>query len=247
MLLSVLSALARLDIDPWQEAAKLARLPGETATQRLAALIAELPDEPSADPDPVTIAARLIALLPRPTDRNIPSRKACVRRRCSDPSSGRHVHVCDRYGIRAGLPMDRSKPSTGDAGRQRSCAGLQHRFPTTGATAECWPVTINWPGVTARSMTDDKMQPNLSEQLARTKPEQRLQPVRQRAERPPRLGGAGGPGIGRDATLPQLKDHFAEATMLFISEHGAICWTAAGPCEHHVNVRVAVWQILNQT
>lgn len=72
-------------------------------------------------------------------------------------------------------------------------------------------------------------------------------PVRQRAERPPRLGGAGGPGIGRDATLPQLKDHFAEATMLFISEHGAICWTAAGPCEHHVNVRVAVWQILNQT
>lgn len=76
MLLSVLSALARLDIDPWQEAAKLARLPGETATQRLAALIAELPDEPSADPDPVTIAARLIALLPRPTDRNIPSRKA---------------------------------------------------------------------------------------------------------------------------------------------------------------------------
>ena len=34
MPLSVLSALARLDIDPWQEADKLARLPGETATQR---------------------------------------------------------------------------------------------------------------------------------------------------------------------------------------------------------------------
>jgi hypothetical protein len=28
MLLSVLSALARLDLDPWQEAAELARLPG---------------------------------------------------------------------------------------------------------------------------------------------------------------------------------------------------------------------------
>ena len=42
MLLSVLSALARLDIDPWQEVAELAGLPGTTATQRLASLIAEL-------------------------------------------------------------------------------------------------------------------------------------------------------------------------------------------------------------
>ncbi len=44
MLLSVVSALARLDVDPWQEAAKLARLPVEAATQRLASLIATLPE-----------------------------------------------------------------------------------------------------------------------------------------------------------------------------------------------------------
>jgi len=36
MLVSVLSGLARSDVDPWQEAATLAELPGETATQRLA-------------------------------------------------------------------------------------------------------------------------------------------------------------------------------------------------------------------
>jgi hypothetical protein len=65
MLLSVLSALARLDIDPWQEAAALARLPGRTAIQRLAGLIAALPDGPSAHRDPEPIATRLIALLPR--------------------------------------------------------------------------------------------------------------------------------------------------------------------------------------
>jgi hypothetical protein len=65
MLLSVLSALARLNVDPWQEAANLARLPVKTATQQLASLIAKLPDGPSARPDPATIAARLIALLPR--------------------------------------------------------------------------------------------------------------------------------------------------------------------------------------
>ncbi len=64
MLLSVLSALARLDIDPWQEAAQLAGLPGETATRRLSSLIAALPDGASVHPDPATNAARLIALLP---------------------------------------------------------------------------------------------------------------------------------------------------------------------------------------
>jgi hypothetical protein len=63
-LLSVLSALARLDLDPWQEAAKLARLPGATATERLASLIASLPAGSGAPLDPGVIAIRLIALLP---------------------------------------------------------------------------------------------------------------------------------------------------------------------------------------
>jgi hypothetical protein len=66
MLLSVLSALARMGIDPWEEAANLAKLPRETATRTLALLIAALPGGPSAHPDPETIAPRLIALLPRP-------------------------------------------------------------------------------------------------------------------------------------------------------------------------------------
>jgi len=67
MPISVLSALARLDVDPWQEAAKLARLPGGAATERLTSLIAALPDGPSARRDPATIAARLVTLLPRET------------------------------------------------------------------------------------------------------------------------------------------------------------------------------------
>lgn len=64
MLVSVLSGLARSDVDPWQEAAKLAQLPGETATKELAELIGALPDRAAAYPDPRTIATRLIALLP---------------------------------------------------------------------------------------------------------------------------------------------------------------------------------------
>lgn len=66
MPLSVLSALARVDVDPWQEAAALARLPRGPAAQRLAALVAVLPDRPSAHRDCQLIATDLVALLPRP-------------------------------------------------------------------------------------------------------------------------------------------------------------------------------------
>jgi hypothetical protein len=65
MPLSVVSALARLDVDPWVEAEKLARLPGKASVVELASLIAALPDGPSARPDPGSTAARLVALLPR--------------------------------------------------------------------------------------------------------------------------------------------------------------------------------------
>jgi hypothetical protein len=65
MLVSVLSALARSDVDPWLEAAKLAQMPGETATQSLASLIGSLGDRDTSALDPTKIAARLIALLPR--------------------------------------------------------------------------------------------------------------------------------------------------------------------------------------
>jgi hypothetical protein len=64
-LLSVLSALARLDIDPWQEAATLARMSQDKAVCRMAALIETLPGEPSAHMNAKTVATRLVALLPR--------------------------------------------------------------------------------------------------------------------------------------------------------------------------------------
>jgi hypothetical protein len=65
MVLSVLSALARLGVDPWREATELARMPRAAANQRLTSLIAALPDAPSTRSQPGTIADRLIALLPR--------------------------------------------------------------------------------------------------------------------------------------------------------------------------------------
>jgi hypothetical protein len=71
--LSVLSMLARLDVDPRQEAAKLARMPSALAIEQLTSLIASLPDPdpPLAHRDPSTVAARLAALLPRSVKSNV--------------------------------------------------------------------------------------------------------------------------------------------------------------------------------
>ena len=74
MPLSVLSAFARLDVDPWEEAAKLAQLPRSSATERLVSLIAALPDGSSARLDAGRASARLIALLPQRVSSN-PSRE----------------------------------------------------------------------------------------------------------------------------------------------------------------------------
>jgi hypothetical protein len=74
--LSVLSALARLNVDPWEEAAALARLPLDAATRKLTSLIAALPVGSSARADPATMAHRLVALLRSQSAPQIRSRAA---------------------------------------------------------------------------------------------------------------------------------------------------------------------------
>jgi len=65
---SVLSALARQNVDPWEEAAELAQLSTESAIVRLTSAIS---GGPSTRSDATTNAARLVALLPRSTGINI--------------------------------------------------------------------------------------------------------------------------------------------------------------------------------
>nr|WP_306264839.1 hypothetical protein [Pararhizobium sp. IMCC3301] len=64
-LVSVLSALARFGVDPWQEAEALADLPQADAADRLDEMILALADVPSAAANHHGIATRLIALLPQ--------------------------------------------------------------------------------------------------------------------------------------------------------------------------------------
>src|SRR5690242_20785761 len=65
--LSVLSALTRLDIDPWEEGARLAELPKEAAVRALTPLIALFPEEHRSPAQVRDIAVRLAALLPDPS------------------------------------------------------------------------------------------------------------------------------------------------------------------------------------
>ena len=80
MLLNVISALARLDLDPWLEAASLARMPKEAATERMTSLISALPERTAAHRDPEAIAARLVALLPRARASSAPQRESPLAR-----------------------------------------------------------------------------------------------------------------------------------------------------------------------
>ena len=77
MPLTLLTVLARLGVDPWEEAADLAHLSLEPAMQRLASRLEAMPNGPASAADTVTIATRLIALLHRaPTRTRFDARSA---------------------------------------------------------------------------------------------------------------------------------------------------------------------------
>ena len=69
MPLSILSALARLDVDPWDEADTLAHLPKDTALRRLTSLLGRLPGRPAHEPELETICRRSASLLPHRDER----------------------------------------------------------------------------------------------------------------------------------------------------------------------------------
>jgi hypothetical protein len=76
MPVSVLSALARRDIDPWDEAAQLARMPKSVAIARLTSMISTPGLDLSAQSRAELVATRLIELLPKPPLLGIPGNTA---------------------------------------------------------------------------------------------------------------------------------------------------------------------------
>ncbi len=89
--LSVLSALARLGLDPRQEAARLSHLTSKAAANQLARMFARLPDRPWTSRDIRRIASRLVELLPAaPKGINNDQVKSAINRESSSVAS-RHL------------------------------------------------------------------------------------------------------------------------------------------------------------
>jgi hypothetical protein len=75
MQLNVVSALTRLELDPWEVAARLAALPKPLAAEALAPMIARLPIDRPQRSDNLAISLRLVELLPAPEQAASPGRE----------------------------------------------------------------------------------------------------------------------------------------------------------------------------
>ena len=64
--LSVLSALARTDVDPWEEATRLAAMPKTIAEKTLLSVLDRASGRSWKSPEAAAIASRLVRLLPPP-------------------------------------------------------------------------------------------------------------------------------------------------------------------------------------
>ena len=62
--LTVLSALAQANVDPWEEAARLAAMPKVSAEKALVSMFDRIPERKWSPSEEATIAARLVKLLP---------------------------------------------------------------------------------------------------------------------------------------------------------------------------------------
>jgi hypothetical protein len=66
MRLSVISALARSNVDPWEEATRLAGMPKAIAEKTLLSILDLVSGRSWKSPEAAAIAARLVRLLPQP-------------------------------------------------------------------------------------------------------------------------------------------------------------------------------------
>jgi hypothetical protein len=133
MPLSVLSALARLGLDPWKEAAELSELPRDHAAQRLAVLIVRVPGGQWAQGEAGGIAHRLTKLLPSRSSRNDPSiGRASPRLGIASFPAARILICAALVGITLFAPARCDPPSGADATWSRTPEPATHTLPAHG-------------------------------------------------------------------------------------------------------------------
>jgi hypothetical protein len=173
MLLSVLSALARLDIDPWREAAELARMPNETAKRRLTSLIETLPDWPMSRPQPGTISTRLVALLPRGASPTIASSEPhpIVPGELKSPDFTYIVLVIVLYMFGA-MGAQWASRSLHTPANLESTQGLGREHGLSTAAAGLKPGMINEVAARGVNMVDEQTTPDANDPAEQAKPKQ---------------------------------------------------------------------------
>jgi len=78
--LSVISALTRLGVEPWEEAARLAALPKALAAEELVPIIARFPVTRPLRSDDLAVGRRLVELLPKHPQAGSPTREPSVEK-----------------------------------------------------------------------------------------------------------------------------------------------------------------------
>jgi hypothetical protein len=141
MTLSVLSALTRLNIDPWDEAAQLCELPKHAAATRLCSLIARLPAGSWTHADCQAIAEHLIEFLPH---RSLSPQDARGSRGIN--LSAVPIIIAVALGLAALLIAASCEPSRADGMNEgQSPFQTWHEYPTFATLMAQWSSAPQWP------------------------------------------------------------------------------------------------------
>jgi hypothetical protein len=131
--LTVLSALARLGVDPWQEAARLSALPRDVAAQSLAEAIAKLPSKACEAASLAATATRLVSWLP--------ARGVSI---VSTSSTGSTASTGSTKSTVAGLRAER--PEVSRMGQEKSRSRLSMLLFWMGLVIAVYVVAVHWRG-----------------------------------------------------------------------------------------------------
>ncbi len=122
MRLSVLSALARMNVDPWEEATRLAAMPKAIAEKTLLSILDLVSGRSWKSPEAAAIAARLVRLLPQPGEAGAANTAVGTANAVTGPAEG--FRATDKLlvgvaGLLAGDVVHDSAPSGNDTERGR--------------------------------------------------------------------------------------------------------------------------------
>jgi len=138
MRLSVLSALARMNVDPWEEAARLATLSTPNAQKTLVSTLKLFADKRQRAAETEILATRLVALLPK-TDEATAAKAATIAKGRAQPTISWLVWLCFAFAM-SFLTPHQPAPTT-SAGASASTSNATP--PTEGSSAKPAPPDVN--------------------------------------------------------------------------------------------------------